>query len=66
MTPNEIQTLVTGVSLGVVLMNLLHARWNAQAARRQQTEAEAARKRAAGDLYLGSFRMYRLQNRSRV
>ncbi|GAA4999594.1 hypothetical protein [Streptomyces siamensis] len=66
MTPNEWQMLAVGIALGSQLMNLLHMRWNAQDARRNDAAAAATRKKAVGDLYLSSFRLYRLQQRSRV
>ncbi|GAA3854007.1 hypothetical protein GCM10023084_05290 [Streptomyces lacrimifluminis] len=66
MTDNEIQMLFVGVALGAQGVSLLHVFWNARDARRGHTAAEAARKRAAGDLYLSSLRLYRLQHRSRV
>jgi len=65
-TPNEIQMLIAGVAIGSQLTSLMHGWLNMRAARRQQTEAEAARKRASGDLFLSSLGLYRLQNRSRV
>jgi hypothetical protein len=65
-TPNEIQMLVVGAALGAQLMNLLHMRWDAQAARRSTAASRAARKQAFGDMYLSSLRLYQLQNRSRV
>jgi hypothetical protein len=65
-TPNEIQMLVVGAALGAQLMNLLHMRWDAQAARRSNAASRAARRQASADLFYGSLRLYRLQNRSRV
>jgi hypothetical protein len=47
-------------------MNLLHMRWDAQAARRSAAASRAARRQASADLFYGSLRLYRLQNRSRV
>lgn len=66
MTDNEILMLITGVALGAQGVSLLHAFWNARDARRNQTEAEVARKSTAGDLYLNSLRLYRLQHRGRA
>lgn len=66
MTPNEIQMLFVGFALGAQGVSLLHVFWNARDARRDQTEAEVARKSTAGDLYLNSLRLYRLQHRSPV
>jgi hypothetical protein len=65
-TPNEIQILVAGAALGAQGMNLLHMRWDAQAARRSAAASRAARRQASADLFYGSLRLYRLQNRSRV
>lgn len=66
MTPNEIQMLLVGIALGVQGMAVTHMVWDMRDARRSQTEAEQARRRAAGDLYLNSLRLYRLQHRSPV
>lgn len=66
MTPNEIQMLLVGLALGVQGMAVTHMVWDMRDARRGQTKAEAARKQAAGDLYLNSLRLYRLQHRSLV
>ncbi|MET9411296.1 hypothetical protein ABZX90_36965 [Streptomyces sp. NPDC002935] len=66
MTPNEIQMTIVGAALGAQLMNLLHMRWDAQAARRSAAASRVARKQASGDMFFSSFRLYRLQNRSRV
>ncbi|MFF5029223.1 hypothetical protein ACFY2J_34070 [Streptomyces collinus] len=66
MTANEILFLLYGVALGAIWMSVLHARWAAQDARRSRTAAEAARRRAAGDRYLSSLRLYQLQHRAGV
>lgn len=66
MTPNEIQMLLCGIALGVQLMAVLHMVWDMRDARRSQTRAEAAAKRAAGDHYINSLRLYQIQHRSRV
>jgi hypothetical protein len=58
--------LVVGAALGAQLMNLLHMRWDAQAARRSAAASHAIRKQAFGDMFFSSFRLYQLQNRSRV
>lgn len=60
MTTNEIMMLAVGLAFGAQSMNLLHAYWGAQAARRSKARAEATLKRLAGDRYLSSFRLYRL------
>ncbi|MGW3416486.1 hypothetical protein [Streptomyces phaeochromogenes] len=66
MTPNEIQMLLVGVALGSQGMSLLHMFWNARDARRDERRAQADAKHSAGDHYLNSLRLYRLQHRSRV
>lgn len=66
MTPNEIQMLLVGLAIGVQGMAVTHMVWDMRDARRSQTETEAASKSAAGDLYLNSLRLYRLQHRSLV
>lgn len=66
MSVNEIQLLIIGMALGAQLMNLLHMRWDAQAARRSTAASRAARKQAIADLFYSDFRLYRLKNRSRV
>ena len=66
MTSSEIQMLITGVALGAQGMSLLHAYWASKDARRSEARAQAAIKRAAGDRYLSSLRLYRLQHRSPV
>lgn len=63
MTANEILTLATGIALGAHGMNALHARWDRQAARRSAAAARAARRKAAGDCYLYSLRLYQLRMR---
>lgn len=64
MTPNEIQMLCVGIALGAQLMSLLHLYWNHSDSRRNAARTQAAMKRAAGDRYLSSLRLYRLQHRS--
>lgn len=66
MTDNEIQMLITGVALGAQGMTLLNVFWNARDARRYARRTQAAAKRSAGDQYLNSLRLYRLQHRSPV
>ena len=66
MTINESILLASGIGIGVQLMAVLHMVWDMRDARRSQTRAEAAAKRAAGDQYLNSLRLYRLQRRSRA
>lgn len=66
MTDNEIRMLITGIALGAQGMSLLHIFWNARDARRDARRAQAAVKLAAGDQYLNSLRLYRLQQRAGV
>ena len=63
MTTNELLMLVVGMSLGAQLMNLVHAYWASKDARRSAAQAKAAIKRAAGDHYLSSLRLYQIQQR---
>ncbi|WP_432170938.1 hypothetical protein [Streptomyces sp. 1222.5] len=63
MSTDNILFLGYGAVLGVQAMNIVHARWAAQDARRSRTAAAAARRRAAGDRYLSSLRLYQLQHR---
>jgi hypothetical protein len=58
--------LAIGLALGSQGMNVLHAYWASKDARRSATAAQAALKGAAGDRYLNTFRLYRLQHRSRA
>jgi hypothetical protein len=58
--------LVVGAALGAQLMNLLHMRWDAQAARRSAAVSRVARRQASGDLFLNSLRTYQMQHRSRA
>lgn len=64
MTENELVMLVSGIAIGIHLMNLANAYWTRQDARRSHAEARAAIKRAAGDQYLNSLRLYQLQQRT--
>lgn len=66
MTPNEIQALCVGLALGVQGMAVLNMWWDARDARRDAAASKAALKRSAGDLYLSSFRRYRLRHRSQA
>ncbi|QFZ75076.1 hypothetical protein GFH48_18995 [Streptomyces fagopyri] len=66
MSLSEIQMLIIGMGLGAQLMNFLHMRWDAQAARRSTAASKAARKQATADLFYSGFRLYRLKSRSRV
>ncbi|MEV7240431.1 hypothetical protein AB0N92_04095 [Streptomyces sp. NPDC093248] len=64
MTANEILFLIYGVALGAIWMSVLHARWAAQDVRRSRATSRAALRRAAGDRYLSSLRLYQLHNRT--
>ncbi|MEU5769822.1 hypothetical protein ABZ782_28295 [Streptomyces asoensis] len=66
MTVNEIELLLIGIGIGGQGMALWHMVIDMRSARRSRTEAEAALKRAVGDHYFNSFRLYRLQQRSRA
>jgi hypothetical protein len=64
MTSNEISMLAIGLTLGAQSTNALHAYWAGKDARRAAALARAAVKRAAGDRYLNSLRLYQLQQRT--
>lgn len=61
---NEIEMFLVGAALGAQAMNVQHARWARQDARRSAAASRAALKRAAGDQYLQSLRLYQLQQRT--
>ncbi|MGV9755406.1 hypothetical protein ACWDUC_06160 [Streptomyces tricolor] len=65
MTVNEILFLIYGVLIGAQAMESLHAYWAHRDACRSRTAAETARRRAAGERYLASLRLYQLRQRSR-
>jgi hypothetical protein len=65
-TTDEIVLLVTGVGIGAQFMAGLHMVWDMRDARRNEKVSREAMKRAAGDHYLSSLRLYRLQHRSRA
>jgi hypothetical protein len=65
-TTDEIVLLVTGIGIGVQFMTGLHMVWDMRDARRNEKVSRAAMKRAAGDRYLSSLRLYQLQHRSRA
>ena len=66
MTPNEIQLFLCGVALGVQGMAVLHMVGDLRDIRRNEKVSREAMKRTAGDQYLNSLRLYRLQHRSRA
>lgn len=63
MTPNEIQMLVCGIGIGAQGMAIWRMVLDMRDARRSLADSYQARRRAAGDHYLNSLRLYRLQNR---
>ncbi|MFF9324017.1 hypothetical protein ACF1AY_04790 [Streptomyces sp. NPDC014776] len=64
MTSNEISMLAIGFAIGAQGVNVLHAYWASKDARRRAVAARVARRRAAGDRYLSSLRLYQLQHRA--
>ncbi|MFD3498808.1 hypothetical protein [Streptomyces sp. NPDC058678] len=66
MTPNEIQMLLVGIALGAQGMAVTHMVWDMRDVRRSGAASRAVLKRAAGDQFMSSFRLYRLQHRSRA
>ena len=65
MTPNEMQLLAVGFVLGAWTVAIWQMALDMRDARRDLARSEQARRRAAGDHFLSSFRLYRLQNRTR-
>ncbi|MEU3292994.1 hypothetical protein ABZ722_11600 [Streptomyces longwoodensis] len=63
MTPSEITMLALGLGLGAQGTTVLHAYWASKDAQRSAAAARAARRRAAGDRYFTSLRLYQLQQR---
>lgn len=61
MTPNEIQMLLVGFALGVQGMAVTHMVWDMRDVRRNAAATRAVLKRAAGDQFMSSFRLYRLR-----
>lgn len=61
MTPNEIQALIVGLTLGGLAVNCTHAWLAGRDAGRAATEAETAAKQAAGDHFLEGFRLHRIK-----
>lgn len=66
MTLNEFQMLIYGIGIGVQGMVIWEMVRDMRTSRRDRTEAETARKQAAGDIFLTSLRLYQLQHRTRV
>ncbi|MGW3711433.1 hypothetical protein ACWDN6_14955 [Streptomyces albogriseolus] len=63
MTQNEIILFVSGLLIGAQIMAVIVIVLDMRDARRDLTLAEKHRRRAAADLFLNSFRTYRLENR---
>ena len=63
MTSTEMLMLAVGLALGAQSTNALHAYWASQDARRSAARAETTLKQLAGDRFLSTFRLYRLQER---
>ncbi|MGV9987756.1 hypothetical protein [Streptomyces olivaceus] len=61
MTLNEIQMLAIGLALGAQSVQTARAITDRRADRRSAAAARAAVKRAAGDRYLSSLALYRIQ-----
>ncbi|WP_371670004.1 hypothetical protein OG985_21615 [Streptomyces sp. NBC_00289] len=66
MSPNEIQMLIVGIAFGAHCMNITHIVLDARAARRSAAASRGVRRLAAGEQFLSSFRLYRMQHRSRA
>ncbi|MFC8433713.1 hypothetical protein [Streptomyces sp. NPDC057253] len=66
MTPNEIQMLCVGFSLGAQLVASLHAFWNWRDARRDAARARSQWRIINADRFHNSLRTYQLRLRSRV
>jgi hypothetical protein len=66
MAPTEVQLLVVGFVLGAWTVAICRMALDMRDARRSLAQSEQARRRAAGDTYLNSFRLYRLQHRPPV
>lgn len=64
MTPSEIQMLITGAALGAQGMTVFHVVLDYRAERRSDRADRRRARIAAGDRYLSSLRLYRLQHRS--
>ena len=66
MTPNEIQMFLVGLALGVQGMAVTHMVRDMRDARRSEKASRQVRRTATADQFMASFRLYRLQHRSRV
>lgn len=65
MTPNEMLLPAVGFVLGAWTVAVVNMVLDMRDARRSLARSERARRRAAGDQFLNSFRLYRLQHRRR-
>lgn len=63
MTPNEIQALIVGLTLGGTTVNVIHSGLAARDAKRAAVATELTAKEAMGDLFLVSLDTYRAQQR---
>lgn len=66
MTPNEMQLLAVGFVLGAWTVAIWQMTLDLRDARRDLARSEEARRRAAADRFLSSFRLYGLQHRPPV
>ncbi|MFC8201302.1 hypothetical protein ACFUTV_38785 [Streptomyces sp. NPDC057298] len=66
MTESEILLLISGIAFGAQGMNAFHMLLDARLARRNEVVALRQRRINTADAYLSSFRIYRLQHRSRA
>lgn len=66
MTTDEIMLFATGIGVGAQFMAILHMVWDMRDARRSAAESRAAVKRASGDQFMSSFRLYRLRAQREV
>jgi hypothetical protein len=66
MTPNEMQLLAVGFVLGAWTVAIWQMTLDMRDGRRDLVRSEEARRRAAADRFLSSFRLYGLQHRPPV
>lgn len=66
MTPHEIQMLAVGIALGAQCMNVAHMVLDGRDERRRDAAARRRGRIVHADAFHTSFRLYRLQQRSRV
>ena len=63
MTPNEMQLLAVGFVLGAWTIVIVYMVLGMRDARRSLAESHQIRRRAAGDVYLRSLELYKVQQR---